>query len=69
MHRLNEDGTMYVCLSCGYKARSRRTVFEHIESKHVHSAGYTCGVCTKFCKTRNALRSHMARYHPVKVAF
>jgi len=55
MHRLNEDGTIYVCLSCGYKARSRRTVFEHIESKHVQSAGYTCGVCSKFCKTRNAL--------------
>ena len=39
-------------------------MFEHCESKHIESADYNCQHCNKFCRTRNALRSHVTRQHP-----
>jgi len=64
MIQRDETG-LYHCLQCGYSSSMRRTIFEHVESKHMLGAGYNCQVCHKFCKSRNALRTHKARYHPV----
>jgi len=56
-------GVLWRCLDCDYSTRNRRTLFEHVESKHVYSAGYVCKHCQKHCPSRNALRSHVSRYH------
>lgn len=60
----DENGVAYTCLSCGYKAKDKRSVFEHIESMHITGSGHNCSICGKFCKSRNALRTHTSRYHP-----
>jgi len=56
------DGS-YQCLDCTHLNRNKRAMFEHVESKHVQSDGYTCPVCGKNCRSLNALRSHTVRYH------
>ena len=63
---MTAHGILWKCTDCEYHTKGRRGLFEHIESKHVGSEGYTCHYCQKFCPSRNALRSHMARHHPIK---
>jgi len=63
---MTEQGIAWKCTDCDYQTKGRRGLFEHIESKHVGSEGYSCQFCQKFCPSRNALRSHMSRHHPMK---
>jgi len=63
---MSEQGIVWKCTDCDYQTKGRRGLYEHIESKHVGSQGYSCQFCQKFCPSRNALRSHMARHHPMK---
>jgi len=58
-----EAGALWTCHDCGHTSKFRTSMFEHVESKHVGSAGYTCQYCQKICRTRNALRSHLNRQH------
>jgi hypothetical protein len=39
----------------------QRAVFEHVESKHVAGGGHSCPICSKHCRSLNALRSHVVR--------
>ena len=59
-----ENG-QYHCLDCGYLSINKRSMYEHVESKHVVSEGHVCPLdtCGKVCRTKNALRSHMVRIH------
>jgi len=50
------------CLECGFISKSTNVSY-HIESKHIISAGYNCSVCSRFCRTRNALSTHMSLKH------
>ena len=59
-----DQGVLWQCVDCGYQTKFKPVMFEHVESKHIESAGYTCPHCNKFCRTRNALRSHVSRQHP-----
>lgn len=52
----------WICADCNHSAVNRTHLYEHIESKHV-SSGYNCQYCQKFVRSRNALRSHMHKYH------
>ena len=58
----SEDG-LYVCMDCGYTTKYGTTLQNHIEAKHVSTTGIYCQLCPKFCPTRNALKSHVAKYH------
>jgi len=57
-----QDG-IWLCTDCDYTTKKSSNLYEHIESRHCPTAGYTCGVCAKFCPTRNAMRNHNVRYH------
>eukprot|EP00092_Neocalanus_flemingeri_P094647 GFUD01120357.1.p1 GENE.GFUD01120357.1~~GFUD01120357.1.p1 ORF type:complete len:355 (-),score=56.78 GFUD01120357.1:16-1080(-) len=57
------NGVVWRCADCGHQTKFRTSLFEHVESKHVESAGYICQYCLKLCRTRNALRSHINRQH------
>ena len=53
----------WMCLDCGKTSKWKTNIVEHIEGAHIECPGYNCDVCNKFCKTRNALRSHKHREH------
>ena len=57
------DGS-WSCTDCGHLTATKSHLYEHVESKHV-SSGYYCQYCQKFCPSRNALRSHVWRNHPL----
>merc|ERR1712115_245534 len=59
-----DRGLIWRCADCDYTAKLKRGMFEHVESKHVGSQGYTCLYCGKHCPSKNALRSHVSRKHP-----
>ena len=60
---LRIDNT-WACADCSYTTINRTHLSEHIESKHV-SSGHTCKYCQKFVPSRNALRTHMNKYHKI----
>jgi len=60
----DDRGLMWRCADCDYTVKDKRGMFEHVESKHVGSQGYTCLYCGKHCPSKNALRSHVSRNHP-----
>ena len=62
-----DRGAYWRCADCEYTSKDKRGMFEHIESKHVGSEGYSCQICQKHCPTKNAMRSHMSRYHKQQV--
>ena len=62
-HMYQENKT-WVCADCGYAQYNKRSVTEHVESKHLEfGQDYVCGVCSKALKTRKALRRHTENYH------
>ena len=61
---LDEIGnSIWACTDCDHSSKNKHHVLEHIEAKHVVSAGYHCIACDKMCPTKNALRKHNFRYH------
>ena len=54
---------MWQCLFCFRVSKVKTNIFEHIEANHVETPGYSCDVCSKPCRTRNALRAHKHREH------
>ena len=61
--RMSKVGELWQCLDCLWTTKYKTTLWEHIEAKHVTSAGYTCPICHKFCPSRNAWHLHKSRYH------
>ena len=56
-------GTVWKCTDCGYESKYKTNVTEHVESKHVTSAGVVCNFCSSMCVNRKALRNHIYKYH------
>ena len=56
-------GTVWKCTDCGYESKYKTNVTEHVESKHVTSAGVVCSFCSSMCVNRKALRNHVYKYH------
>lgn len=54
--------TIWQCAQCHYSSKLRYTVKEHVET-HISGFSHQCPMCTKTCKTRNALRVHTIRKH------
>ena len=49
------------CSDCEFTSQHQTNLRNHIEVYHVASQGYFCPVCSKTCKTRNALSIHKSR--------
>ena len=61
---VDENGfTVWRCLDCGHTSKLKSDLSKHVEAKHIKSAGFYCGYCSKFCPSRNALQSHVSRQH------
>jgi len=54
--------TIWQCAQCHYSSKLRYTVKEHVET-HISGFCHQCPLCSKTCKTRNALRVHTIRKH------
>ena len=53
----------WLCVSCGFTSTIRARLWEHVESAHTQSTGYSCPTCEKFCSSFNAYKIHKSRYH------
>merc|ERR1712129_615000 len=58
----SEDG-MSNCTMCGKSSKTLHSIITHIEANHIMGLMHTCNFCTKFCRTRDALRKHIIRIH------
>ena len=56
------DG-QWECMFCGRQSKVKTNILEHIEASHMETPGYSCEICNKDCRTRNALRAHKHRSH------
>jgi len=56
----------FQCAECGQTATIRSNMWRHIEAKHVAPQPIHCQFCGKTCPSRNALASHVSRYHRYK---
>ena len=56
----------FQCAECGQTATIRSNMWRHIEAKHVSAQSISCQFCEKTCPSRNALASHVSRYHRYK---
>jgi len=56
----------FLCLVCGKSSISYSKARNHFEAKHYSSPGYTCDICSQFCKTRHGLECHRSRNHPAR---
>jgi len=63
LKEMTETGILWRCLDCNYTTKFKPVMFQHVESKHTFSSGYSCQFCAKFCPSRNALRCHVSRQH------
>jgi len=54
---------VWQCLTCGWETKFKTRLFEHVEATHVHTNGYTCPYCDKFCPSKNSLKVHKSRNH------
>ena len=57
------EGGGWECCSCDWTTRIRARLWEHVESAHTQSTGYSCPICDKFCSSFNAYKTHKSRYH------
>ena len=62
---INELGqNQFKCTLCDIRLTSNRNMWNHVESQHFPGTfTYSCHLCHKECKTRNALSTHVSRYH------
>lgn len=58
------DSNLFGCIKCDYTTRFSSTIQTHIESKHVDTGGFNCPICSRLCKTRQAMKMHIRRHHP-----
>lgn len=54
------------CSECGQISKDKANMWRHIEAKHTASVPIMCLFCNKTCPSRNALASHVSRYHRFK---
>ena len=63
MSKINGE---WQCTDCMKTSKVKTNIYEHIEATHVETPGYSCEICAKFCRTRNALRNHKNLRHKLK---
>ena len=53
----------FQCTDCGHVTTKKTNLLRHIESKHMILEAIACQFCQKMCPSKNALSSHVSRYH------
>jgi len=61
--QMQKNGGVWQCLTCGWEAKIKTRLFEHVEAKHVETNGYSCPICGKFCSSQKGLKNHKFKYH------
>merc|ERR1719220_728296 len=56
------EGGLWACSDCSHTSSQAAGMRNHVESHHIGGTGYHCGVCNRFCRTKNALDTHRSRY-------
>ena len=56
-------GVLWRCTVCGHCSKLKTHVAFHVEAKHIESNGFHCTYCSKYCPSKNALQTHVSRYH------
>ena len=51
-----------ICKMCG-KEGQKADMTRHIEANHITGLSHTCDICSKTCKSRDALRQHKYKEH------
>jgi len=59
---MTKSGQSWNCTVCGYNSQ-HYNVYNHIEAKHISSAGYNCEFCNQFCPSLGAYKKHKYRKH------
>ena len=55
---MNNEGVMYECNQCDYKASRQDSLTSHIQSKH-EGVKYACNQCDQQFTTQGNLRNHI----------
>ena len=58
-----KSGDLWQCKDCLWATKYKTRLWEHVEAKHVQSAGYCCPYCNKFCSSKNAWKQHKSKFH------
>eukprot|EP00092_Neocalanus_flemingeri_P077240 GFUD01095880.1.p1 GENE.GFUD01095880.1~~GFUD01095880.1.p1 ORF type:complete len:358 (+),score=69.27 GFUD01095880.1:288-1361(+) len=61
--QMQKCGGVWKCLACGWEAKIKTRLYEHVEAKHVETNGYSCPICGKYCSSQKALKNHKFKYH------
>jgi len=59
----------FQCAECGQLASLKPNMWKHIEAKHMAPQPAPCMYCNKLCPSKNALASHVSRYHRAEKKF
>ena len=64
MSQVLEHGRkVWRCLECHKESQLKADISRHVEANHISHPGFDCYYCYKHCKTRDALRCHINKYH------
>ena len=64
MQLFTEGGArLWRCTQCHKTSSLKTDISRHVEAVHIQHPGFQCEFCYSFCKTRDALRCHMNKYH------
>ena len=53
----------FQCTMCGHCSAVKNNLRKHIDAKHVYKEPIDCHYCEKKCPSKNALMTHISRYH------
>ena len=56
----------YQCTECGHFSTVKQNLRKHIDAKHVYKQPIDCQYCDKKCPSKNALMTHISRYHKLR---
>ena len=57
------------CSVCGHISKTKSNMHKHVDAKHLPSQPVYCEYCDKRCPSKNALQSHVSRYHKSNKTF
>ena len=60
---VEEGRKIWRCLECHKESHLKTDISRHVEASHISHPGFDCQFCFKNCKTRDALRCHVNKYH------